>query len=554
MRTYRAYSTYLTLIAFSIIVFSINVSASPVCETVKILDSPLTVEFHIRDAAVGLSLITVTEAINANVYIPPFAPGIISPIVVVASKITSDGDFRVTLESKNISGDTTICHYPVQETGDGPDCEISKINQGPPFSIEFTIQDSDTGLEGIDIIESANAEVFIPDFEPGTTGPVTVVATKIDQAMEIRVQLAATNSAGGISNCDYGEPLEDNDPPTCQIIVKDPGPPSIIEFIIQDVGSGLETISLLENTNVTVSIPNFVTGTKDKVVVQARQLLSHLDFRVVLDSVDLRNNSNITRYPAVNYLRTRPEFDGVGDDSSNYFHDYFKEMVIEKGIDSSNRKINMFSSFASEYFQNTAGMLSSDPCFSTLNHEYMSSLTPSWSETIYEWRITLQMKPAADLLLCVIGCVLRSGENDVWNSARQTGLYRLPWSPNQSIFVPNTNPLITVKALPGAKAGTGFPPGGFYLDARILPGLRPVSVINSLFSLGALFEEGILLSRPVTGFSNASGQTMVELNQGDIIHVTITIPFNNTTDIRFGNDNVLLKYSGVIGTELIADN
>jgi len=53
---------------------------------------------------------------------------------------------------------------------------------------------------------------------------------------------------------------------------------------------------------------------------------------------------------------------------------------------------------------------------------------------------------------------------------------------------------------------------------------------------------------PETGRTNISGQTMYNLKQGDRIHVKVTIPYNNSCDIRYGQDSVIVKYIGIIGT------
>jgi hypothetical protein len=61
------------------------------------------------------------------------------------------------------------------------------------------------------------------------------------------------------------------------------------------------------------------------------------------------------------------------------------------------------------------------------------------------------------------------------------------------------------------------------------------------------------MKMPETGTTNALGQTMYNLKQGDRIKVTIQIPGNNTADIRYGQDNVILKYIGIVGTWYYGD-
>ena len=54
---------------------------------------------------------------------------------------------------------------------------------------------------------------------------------------------------------------------------------------------------------------------------------------------------------------------------------------------------------------------------------------------------------------------------------------------------------------------------------------------------------------PMTGGVNTYGQTVYSLKQGDMIDIVIDVPSNNTVDVRYGADNVVLKYLGIIGTE-----
>ena len=90
---------------------------------------------------------------------------------------------------------------------------------------------------------------------------------------------------------------------------------------------------------------------------------------------------------------------------------------------------------------------------------------------------------------------------------------------------------------------------GFYLDARKTPGLESSALVESNYTIQSLSEGNIVLALPRTGYSNVIGQTMYELSQGDLIEVSMDIPYNSTADVRFGSDNVVLKYLGIVGTE-----
>jgi hypothetical protein len=245
----------------------------------------------------------------------------------------------------------------------------------------------------------------------------------------------------------------------------------------------------------------------------------------------------------------RPEFDAVGCDATNYFasKDKIKQAVIANNIDPFGRPINYYSGFIVESFTTIAGGLFPDPCFP----DYVSAMTDVGNEALYEWDIVLQMKPESDIDLNIVDCVLEHDESDVWGGAQQTGRYQAPWG--ELFFVENGNPLITVEAIPGPFATPGFAEP-FYLDARTHPGLVTVAMVDASYTSKAFWEEGIVMVMPETGVTNGMGQTMYNLKGGDIIRVKIAIPSWNTADIHYGQDNVILKYIGIIGTEYLTED
>lgn len=254
---------------------------------------------------------------------------------------------------------------------------------------------------------------------------------------------------------------------------------------------------------------------------------------------------------------SRPEFDAVGDDSANIFNDIVDQNIVSNAADGFMNQIERFSDFTNfstpfgnaEFFRTQSGILYPDPCFFYLpsaHAPYLSALTSTYDQGLYKWRIVLQMKPQTDINLNIVDCVFKSGGTDIFRSVDQTGYYRAPWG--QLVFVQNTNPSITVRVFPGPFATPGFV-APFIMDARTVPGLAPVALNNVLYTSKALWGETIPIALPATGSSNSSGQPAFDLKQGDMIDILITIPFNNTVDVRYGSDNVVLKYVGIIGTE-----
>jgi len=238
-----------------------------------------------------------------------------------------------------------------------------------------------------------------------------------------------------------------------------------------------------------------------------------------------------------------PEFDAVDCDAQNFFAvaDLVQHVPVINNNVGPFGPINFSSSFPPESFTTTAGQLFPDPCFPG----YVSALTDVWNEAVYNWTIVLQMKPESDINLNIKDCILKHNEDCIWTGAGQSGRYRA--TNGQLFFVPSANPTVTAVAFPGLYATPNFT-SPFIMDARTLPGLNLVPLEDALYTSKALWYEGIVMALPETGATNTSGQTTYNLKQGDIITVKVTIPGNNTADIRYGEDNVILKYIGIVGT------
>jgi len=247
----------------------------------------------------------------------------------------------------------------------------------------------------------------------------------------------------------------------------------------------------------------------------------------------------------------RPEFDAVGLDSENYFNDVTRQRVVDKNV-FEDIKINAYSDWLNypewvnevrvwEDFSNTAGALYPDPCF----ENYRSAFVDSPNSAEYTWRIVLQMKPQSDIDLKIVDCVMKQGGSNIWTDAQQTGRYRTEWG--KLFFVPEANPTLTVRAIPGPFATPGFVEP-FHMDGRLLPTLDLICLNNSSYTSKAIWEEGIAVALPKTGDTTTCGDSMYNLKQGDMIEVTILVPGGNTADIRYGQDNVSLEYIGIEGT------
>ena len=246
-----------------------------------------------------------------------------------------------------------------------------------------------------------------------------------------------------------------------------------------------------------------------------------------------------------------PEFDAVGDDSANYFNDFIKKMVVANNIDTSNVVINKYSDFTSylypcgclprEFFYTNASGPDPSHCFP----EYDDYKSPPWAPITFQWRITLQMMPETDLDLNIRDCVLKENQTDIWLYAQQTGRWRQ--TNGKLVFAKNKNPRVTVKARAGLRHNHCR---WFFMDGRTMPQLRVKSLDNILYTSKALWEEGIVMKLPEPGKFNQDGQPVFVLREGDILDVTIDIPWNNPVDIYYGPDNVVIKYVGIVGMDL----
>lgn len=82
-----------------------------------------------------------------------------------------------------------------------PTCPLT-VNPGPPTQVSVTVSDADSGLAEILVTISENADTVVPPFTVGTTDPVVVTATKIDQSQRARVEMRVTDVAGNVAICD----------------------------------------------------------------------------------------------------------------------------------------------------------------------------------------------------------------------------------------------------------------------------------------------------------------------------------------------------------------
>jgi len=243
------------------------------------------------------------------------------------------------------------------------------------------------------------------------------------------------------------------------------------------------------------------------------------------------------------YAGNVPEFDTVGCDATNYFNDDVRAMVAVVNTNSLGVNLNSNSVFPyddildrGEYYDTNAGDDSLDACFP----EYISNLIDCGNGAVYEWQIVLQLKPKTDLDLSIRDCVLECYETEIFGNAGQTGRFKTFFG--DILFLCSNNPSLTVTAKSGPKSDFA----DFTMDARLHPTLGLVALDDVLYTSKALWSEGIVLALPLNGENSSSGVMYnFNLREGDQINVKINVPITNSTEVRYGSDNVAIEYVGM---------
>ena len=101
----------------------------------------------------------------------------------------------------SVPGSPHAIAVSVTGTAKPPSCQISSVLPGPPKQVNFTMQDTNSGLKSIVLLDSFNAQVNIPNFVQGSTVAITAAATQTDASQSSKVDLQATNVAGAATTC-----------------------------------------------------------------------------------------------------------------------------------------------------------------------------------------------------------------------------------------------------------------------------------------------------------------------------------------------------------------
>jgi hypothetical protein len=122
----------------------------------------------------------------------------------------TNGSTHVLVHSNNPSGDDNIffAAFDMNIAGNvnceltPPTVGVTGVIAGPPKQIQFTVQDVGSGLQSIVVFKSDNADTVVPPFLTGTTDPVTVTSTKINQSGSSVIGFTATDMCGNVNTFD----------------------------------------------------------------------------------------------------------------------------------------------------------------------------------------------------------------------------------------------------------------------------------------------------------------------------------------------------------------
>jgi hypothetical protein len=260
-----------------------------------------------------------------------------------------------------------------------------------------------------------------------------------------------------------------------------------------------------------------------------------------------------------------PEIDSVGCDKTNVFTlgDAVKKWVTDTNVvnaceDSNFTGIAPAKVIKPEWREKFDGPSapSEDSCFKYLFPGYKSQLViPVSGKKTYLWRIVLQYVPQSDLDINIRDCVLKNNSDVVFGcsplaGSEQTGRYT--WPDGSVVWVKGINPSMTVTAYPGPYAEDGFS-APFILHNRLMGTLNDIPFNKVLYTSKAIWEEGLVARMPQSLVPAPVGLEYT-LSAGDIIEVKIEVPAGNAAFIRYGQDNIAIKYIGVCGTGISAND
>jgi pimeloyl-ACP methyl ester carboxylesterase len=134
--------------------------------------------------------------------------------------VTVEGQTNVTYGATDVAGNPEVTEStPVKIDKTAPACALTGtgVNGSGQKYIQITVGDTGSGLGGIKVTTLNNANMPV-NFTAGTTSPLVLTATKINQSLAAQVGLQVTDVAGNVTNCD----------PVMTDLIRDSSKPSTI--------------------------------------------------------------------------------------------------------------------------------------------------------------------------------------------------------------------------------------------------------------------------------------------------------------------------------------
>jgi hypothetical protein len=282
----------------------------PECLGTLAAGAPGSVEIRVRDLGSGLASIQISSSTNISGTVPSFDPGTQGDVIFTCEQVDPYETARVTVTSSDVAGNSGTCSFdiPANPRPDltPPSCSGESF-AGPPAGVSVRIQDLESGLGSIEVVQQQNAAVNVADFNPGTTDVVSVDLTQVDPYQLTRVEVRSIDAAGNSGSCVFElqagtpppppppPPPVDSEAPVCSGDIHQ-GPPASLEIHLQDLGSGLASITLVSGDNVTVTVPEVASGTQDPVVFTVGKADPNLVARLEIASSDVAGNTSSCRF------------------------------------------------------------------------------------------------------------------------------------------------------------------------------------------------------------------------------------------------------------------
>jgi uncharacterized protein (TIGR03382 family) len=135
----------------------------------------------------------------------PPATATFGPLTVSVPVGTPAGTY--TFDIRALADGADVGHQSltivVPGTDGAPACAVpTAIIPGPPKQVQATVQDTGSGIKSIEPVTLTNATISIPDFTVGTTDPIIVTFTKVDQSAPSRFLIRITDVGGNSTECD----------------------------------------------------------------------------------------------------------------------------------------------------------------------------------------------------------------------------------------------------------------------------------------------------------------------------------------------------------------